>query len=322
MRVRFPRLGAFAISGILAASVVCASAEEYPDRPVKVVLAGSSDVTLRLFTDRMQESLGQPFVVDRKPGAGGEVAAKSVASARPDGYTLLYATSLYTLNTALGLAGYDIVKDFEPISLFGISPFTLLVHPSVPAKSVEELIALAKEKPGTLNCGSASVGSPGHLGCEMFNSMAGVKTVHVPFKSLSAALSALLGGHVQMMFSVSINARPQTDAGALRALAVTTPTKSQIVPDLPTMNATLPGFVITGWSSLVAPAGTPKPITKKLNAAVTRLLKDPSFGPTITSKSGQEPPGIYTSEQFRTFIKDDLVRWNKLIDKAGVERGK
>jgi len=303
-------------------TMAAAIAQDFPTRAIRVLIGPSSEVTLRLFADRMHGVIGQPMVVEQRPGAGGEVAAKAVAAAEPDGYTLLYATSSYTLNTALGFAGYDFVREFEPISLFGVSSFTLLTHPSVPAKNVQELIAFAKENPGALNCGSSGIGTPAHLGCEMFNAMAGVKTQHVPFRNVNAAVTALLGGHVQMIFGVSVNGRQHVESGKLRGLAVTTPKPARVAPGLPTMNSILPGFIITGWGALVAPAGTPKPVISKLNAAVTSLIKDPVFGPTIPERTGQELPDIHSPEEFRSFIKEDIDRWNRLIDQAGVSRSK
>jgi tripartite-type tricarboxylate transporter receptor subunit TctC len=221
----------------------------------------------------------------------------------------------------MGFAGYDFVNDFAPIALFGITPFTLLVHPSVPAKTVQELIAYVKSKPGEINCGSSGFGTPPHLGCEMFNALAGVKTVHVPFRNVSAALNGILGNQVQMFFSVSINANSLVEAGSLRALAVTTPKASRIAPGLPTMDSAIPGFIITGWGSLVAPAKTPKPIVEKMNKEVMAVLRDPKLESKFLV-TGMEPSEVTTPDQFRAFIKEDIDRWNKLIDKAGVQRGK
>jgi tripartite-type tricarboxylate transporter receptor subunit TctC len=298
-----------------------APAQDYPNRAIRVVVGPSSEVTVRLIADRLHNVLGQAIIIENRAGGGGEVAAKSVSSSPPDGYTLLYATSSYTLNTALGYAGYDFVKEFEPIALFGITPFTLVVPPSLPVKNVQELIALAKSKPGELNCASSGVGTPPHLGCEMLNAMAGVKVVHVPYRNVNAAVNGMLSGQVQMLFSVSINAKPQIEAGTLRGLAVTTPKPSRIVPGLPTMDSVIPGFIITGWGSLVAPAGTPKAVIDKLGAAVQKELKDPEFAQKVTA-SGQEPSGVETPEQFRAFIKEDIDRWNRVIDRAGVKRGR
>jgi tripartite-type tricarboxylate transporter receptor subunit TctC len=305
----------------MATGLVALAADNYPSRAIRVLVGPSSEVAVRLVADQLHPRIGQPLVIESRPGGGGEVAAKAVSTADPDGYTLLYATSSYTLNTAMGFAGYDFVNDFAPISLFGITPFTLLVHPSVPAKSVKELIAYAKSKPGEINCGSSGFGTPPHLGCEMFNAMAGVKTVHVPFRNVSAALNGILGNQVQMFFSVSINARPLVEAGSLRALAVTTPRASRIAPNLPTMDSAIPGFIITGWGSLVAPAKTPQPIVAKLNKEVMGVLRDPALQ-TKFLVTGMEPSEVTSPDDFKAFIKEDIDRWNGLIDKAGVTRGK
>lgn len=297
------------------------AADNYPSRPIRVLVGPSSEVGVRLIAEYLHPRIGQPLVIESRPGGGGEVAAKSVSTADPDGYTLLYATSSYTLNTAMGFAGYDFVNDFAPIALFGITPFTLLVHPSVPAKTVQEFVAYVKSKPGEINCGSSGFGTPPHLGCEMFNALAGVKTVHVPFRNVSAALNGILGNQVQMFFSVSINAMSLVEAGKLRALAVTTPKASRIATGLPTMSSAIPGFIITGWGSLVAPAKTPKPITEKMNKEVMTVLRDPELQSKFLV-TGMEPSEVTTTDEFRAFIKEDIDRWNKLIDQAGVERGR
>jgi tripartite-type tricarboxylate transporter receptor subunit TctC len=313
---------AAAVMLLMLAAVPPAQAQQYPTRPIRVIVGPSSDVTARLVADRLHPALGQPVIIENRGGGGGEIAAKAVSTADPDGHTLLYATSSYTLNTALGLASYDFANDFEPVSLFGISSFTLLVHPSVAASTLPELIALAKAKPGEINCASSGIGTPAHLGCEMFNSLAGVRTVHVPFRDVNAAVNALLSGYVQMLFAVSSNARPPVESGLLRPLAVTTPAPSRTMPNIPTMvQAGLSDFIITGWGSLVAPARTPKAVTEKLNIEVQRLLRDPVIGPRI-EQSGMESSGVETPDQFREFIKNDIDRWNRLIDLTGVARGK
>ena len=321
MRVQLPSAALIAAIA-LAATTVVAVAQDYPNRPVRVVIGPSSEVALRLVGERLHRSLGQPFVVESRPGGGGEVAAKSVSAADPDGYTLLYATSSYTLNTALGLATYDFVKEFEPVSLFGISSFSLVVHPSVPAKNLQELIALAKSKPGELNCASSGVGTPAHLGCEMFNAMAGVKTVHVPFRNVNAAVNAVVSGYVQMLFAVSSNADPQIQSGVVRGIGITTEKRSRLYPDLPAINESgLPGFVITGWGSMMAPAGTPKPVIEKLNAEIQKILNDPAAKVRV-DQLGMEPSGVETPDQFRQFIANDIARFNRLIDVSGVKRGR
>jgi tripartite-type tricarboxylate transporter receptor subunit TctC len=306
---------------VAGTALIAFAADDYPNRPIRVLVGPSSEVANRLVGEKMQPRIGQALIVESRPGGGGEVAAKAVSSADPDGYTLLYATSSYTLNTAMGFAGYDFVNDFAPIALFGITPFTLLVHPSVPAKTVQELVAYAKANPGKINCGSSGFGTPPHLGCEMFNAMAGVKTVHVPFRNVNAAVNGILGNQVQMLFAVSINGKPQVEAGTLRGLAVTTPKPSRIAPGLPTMDSAIPGFIITGWGSMVAPAKTPAPIVAKMNKEVMAVLRDPALESRFLV-TGMEPSEVTTPDQFKAFIKEDIDRWNKLIDQAGVERGK
>lgn len=316
-RLKLAMLGLLGL--VCSASAV---AQDFPSRAIRVLIGPSSDVTARLVADRLHRAMGQPVIIENRPGGGGEVAAKAVSAADPDGHTLLYATSSYTLNTALQLAGYDFVKEFEPISLLGISSFMLVVHPSVPARNLQELIALAKSKPGELNCASSGVGTPAHLGCEMFNAMAGVKTVHVPFRNVNDAVNAIVSGYVQMLFAVSVNARPQVESNVLRAIALTTENPSKMYPGIPTIHQSgIPGFIITGWGSLVAPAGTPKAVTEKLNAEVQKILKDPDSKMRV-EQTGMEPSGVETTEQFRAFIASDIERWNRVIDRAGVKRGK
>jgi tripartite-type tricarboxylate transporter receptor subunit TctC len=311
-----------AIVTALAAAPSQSHADTYPSRPIRIIIGPSSDVTARIIADRLHQPLGQAVVVENHGGGGGEVAVKTVSAADPDGYTLLYATASYTLNTALGIASYNFVKDFEPIALFGISSFTLVVSPKLGVHNLKELIALAKAKPGTINCASSGIGTPAHMGCEMFNAMAGVKTVHVPFRDVNSGVNGMLGGYVQMMFVVTTNARPQVESKTLTAIAITSPKESSMLPGVPTMQeAGLPGFVITGWGSLVAPARTPKPVITRLNTEVEKLLHDPKIGPLIR-ETGMEDAGVETPEQFRTFIKNDVDRWNKMIDLSGVSRGR
>jgi tripartite-type tricarboxylate transporter receptor subunit TctC len=317
---RWPAAASAAAAMALSAAVVYA-ADSYPNRPIRVLIGPSSEVAIRLVGEKFLQRVGQPLIVESRPGGGGEVAAKAASVADPDGYTLLYATSSYTVNTALGLATYDFVNEFSPIALFGITPFTLIVNPSLPVKSVQELIAYAKAHPGEVNCGSSGVGTPAHLACEMFNAMAGVKTVHVPYRNVNAVINGILSSDVQMTFAVSINGKSQVEAGTLRGLAVTTPKASRIAPGLPTMDSVIPGFIVTGWGSLVAPAKTPKEVVEKMNKDVMGILRDPELSSKFLI-TGMEPSEVTTPDEFRAFIKEDIDRWNKLIDKAGVQRGK
>ena len=197
-------------------------AQEYPSRLIRVVVGPGPDIVARLFAPRMSEALGQQVVIEPRPGAGGVIAAQTIATAQPDGYNLLLATASYTINTALKTSPYDMRKDFAPIGRMSISPFVLVVHPSVPAKTVQELIALAKSKPGQLNYASSGIGTPPHLAGELFKAMAGIDIVHVPFREANSALNAVVGGNVQMMFSIATTAQSQIEAGTVRGLGVTT----------------------------------------------------------------------------------------------------
>jgi tripartite-type tricarboxylate transporter receptor subunit TctC len=311
---------AAALVGLLSlASAACA--ETYPSRPIRVILGPTPEATPRLITERLQKNLGQAVVLEPRLGAGGEVAAKVVSSADPDGYTLLYASSNFTLATALQLGSFDFAKDFEPIGLTGTSAYVLVASPDLPVKTPADLIALAKSKPGELNCGSSGMATPGHLSCEMLKSMAGMDIVHVPFRNAAASMNALMANQVQLAVTVSTAARGQIEAGTIRGLAVTTDEPSSLVPGLPALQATIPGFVVHGWGSLVAPKGTPKPIIDKLNAALMQVLQDPDVRDKLLF-AGLQPAKKHSPEEFGAFIRAEIDRWNKTIDTAKVARGK
>lgn len=314
---------------LLSAAIFCAAAalapvhaQEFPSKPIKIINGPSPDTLPRLFADKLNKAWGAAVVVEPRPGAGGEIAAKTVATADPDGHTLLFATSSFTLNTALQLAGYDFVKDFSPIAIVAVYPFVLIVNKDVPANSVEELVALARAKPGELNCGSAGQGTAPHLACELFNRIAGVKTVHVPFREANASMNALLGNHVQMSFAVSTTARAQIQGGTVRALGLTSARSRSLFPGLPTLDeAGLKGFDLRGWGGLVAPAGPPAPVLGKLNAAIAEQARAADVQASL-ERLGAESPPPYTLAETATFIADDIAGWNKIIDAGGVTRGR
>src|SRR5215469_10632397 len=206
-------------------------AQDFPNRPIKLVVGPSPDVFSRIIAEHLQQAWGQPVVVEPRPGAGGKLAAAAVAGAEPDGHTLLFATPTYTLNAAMKLASYDLVKEFEPVSIIGLISYALVVHPSVPARSVAELVALAKARPGALNCASAGIGTVPHLACETLNKSAGVNVVHGPYRDGNAAMMGTVGGTVQMFVAVSTVARAQILSGTVRGLAVTTAQRSTLLPD-------------------------------------------------------------------------------------------
>jgi tripartite-type tricarboxylate transporter receptor subunit TctC len=235
-------------------------------------------------------------------------------------HTLLFATPTYTLNAAMKLASYDLVKEFEPVSIIGLISYALVVHPSVPARSVAELVALAKARPGALNCASAGIGTVPHLACETLNKSAGVNVVHVPYRDVNAAMMGTVGGTVQMFVAVSTVARAQILSGTVRGLAVTTAQRSTLLPDLPTMvESGYPNFVMPGWGGFLAPAHTPKEIVQKLNAEMRRAVLKPDVQQRLLTV-GMETPPAYAPAQVGEFIGNDVARWTQLVEAVGLEK--
>jgi tripartite-type tricarboxylate transporter receptor subunit TctC len=297
-----------------------AHGQDYPNRAIRIIVGPSPDIFSRIIAEHLQTAWGQPVVVEPRPGAGGKLAANAVATAVPDGYTLLFATPTYTLNTAMKLASYDLMQEFGPVAIMGLISYALVVHPSVPAKSVSELVAYAKAHPGKLNCASAGIGTVPHLACELLNKSAGIDIVHVPYRDVNSGIVATVGGVTQVFFGVSTNAKPQIDAGALRGLAVSTADRSLLLPNLPTMaEAGFPDFVMPGWGGLIAPAGTPKAVVDKLNREIQRALDRPELKQRMINV-GMEPPPHYAPAQFREFIAGDIARWTKFVNAVGLDK--
>jgi len=304
---------------IAVSAATRAQAQDFPNRPVKIVVGPSPDVFSRIVAEHLQEVWKQPVVVESKPGAGGKLAVASVTGARPDGHTLLFATPTFTLATAMRLATYDFAKDFSPAASMGVIAYTLVVSPSVQANSVADLVALAKQEPGKINCGSAGYGTVPHLACETFNKVAGVQVVHIPYNSVNAAMLGVMGSQVQMFVAVSTVAKQQIAAGTVRGLAVTTAQRSVLLPQVPTLaESGFPTFVMPGWGGLMAPAGTPKPIVDKINADVQRAVQDPKVAEKLLAV-GMEPPPAMPASAFRDFIKEDIARWTSMVDAVGLE---
>jgi tripartite-type tricarboxylate transporter receptor subunit TctC len=317
---RLGRVGAAALGLCATIAATLAQAQEFPNRPVKIVVGPSPDVFSRIVAEHLQEAWKQPVVVESKPGGGGKLAVAAVTGARPDGHTLLFATPTFTLATAMRLATYDFVKDFAPAALMGVIAYTLVVSPSVPANSVAELVALAKQKPGEINCGSAGYGTVPHLACETFNRAAGVQVVHIPYNSVNAAMLGVMGNQVQMFVAVSTVAKQQIAAGTVRGLAVTTAQRSVLLPQLPTLaESGFPSFVMPGWGGLMAPAGTPKAVVDKINADVQRAVQDPKVAEKLLAV-GMEPPPKMPAGAFADFIKEDIARWTGMVDAVGLEK--
>jgi tripartite-type tricarboxylate transporter receptor subunit TctC len=317
-----------ALVGLVTACAVVAAAparaDTFPTRTVKLVVpfpaGGPLDVTGRAIAQKLTEAWGQSVIVENKAGAGGNIGADFVAKSPPDGYTVVMgALSTHAVNPSLyPKMPYDAQKDFAPITLVAITPNVLVVNPSLPVHSVQELIAYAKAHPGKLSFGSGSIGSAGHLAGELFKVDTGVDMVHVPYKGAAPAMQALLAGDTQLMFDNLASAMSQVKAGKLRALAVTTAERSKLVPDLPTMaEAGVPGFDISTWYGLLAPAGTPPDVVAKWNADVTKILSAPEMRERLAAQGAEAAPD--TPADFAKFIAAELVKYARIVKASGAK---
>ena len=312
-------LAAFA----LAACAVAASAQSYPSKPIRVIIgfpAGSAgDTQLRLVGQKLTETWGRPVVVDARPGASGNIAAELLVKSTADGYTLLYFPAALAINPSLfPTVPYDLTKDFTPVTLLASFPLVVVVHPALPAKNIAELIALAKAKPGAIHFASIGNASPPHLAGELFNQLAGVRMVHVPYKGSGPAQNDLMGGHVQLMFDTAVAAMPHAKAGRTRALAVTTKNRSSLLPDLPSLDeAGLKGYDLYGWGGLVGPAGMPAGITLKLQQEIAKALRQPDVNEKLAAL-GAEPSGM-PPQEFGRFILSEATKWKKLVVSTGAK---
>jgi tripartite-type tricarboxylate transporter receptor subunit TctC len=296
-----------------------AQTQEFPTRPIKIIVGPSPDVFSRIVAEHLKDAWGQPVVVEPKPGAGGKIAVNDVLAAPADGYTLLFTTPTYTLNTAMRVATYDLIHDFSPVALAGLISYALVVNPNVPAKSVAELVAYAKQNPGKLNCASAGIGTVPHLACEYLNNVARTSITHVPYRDVPSGMMATVGNVTQMFFGVATNAKPQLEAGALRGLAVSTAQRSLLLPDLPTMiESGYPTFEMPGWGGFIARAGTPPAIVAKLNQEIRRAVAQPDLQKKLIA-AGMEPPPDYGPDHVGQFIADDIARWTKFVNAVGIE---
>jgi tripartite-type tricarboxylate transporter receptor subunit TctC len=294
----------------------------YPNRAVRVVVpfppGGGTDIISRTVAQRLSETWGQPVIIDNRGGANGIIGTDLGAKAKPDGYTLLVVIATHAINPSLyRKLPYDTATDFVPITLMAQYPFILTVHPSLPAKTVREFIALAKTKPGQLSYASSGNGSGPHLGFELFKSVARIDVVHVPYKGAGPANVDLISGQVQAMFNNFLAAMPQIKAGRLRVLAVTSAKRSPVMPELPTLaESGLPGFEVTGWYALLAPAGTPRDIAGKVQADVAGALRVPAVHSRLSSE-GAEPVGS-TPDQFAKFLAAEIRKWSTVVRDAKV----
>jgi tripartite-type tricarboxylate transporter receptor subunit TctC len=310
-------------AGTYAGFVVPARAQQsYPTRAVRLIVASSPgsgvDIVSRIVAQKLTAGLGQQVIVENRAGAGGNIGAEIAARSPADGYTLFMGTPAHAINASLfsGLK-YDIVRDFSPVSLVSTGQYVVIVHPSVPARTTKELIALARRKPGDLAYGSAGPGNSTHLTGELFNSVAGTKMLHVPYKGSGPALVDLMSGQLQVMFANLTAGLPHIRTGRVRALAVTGPRRSPLLPELPTVSESgLPGFAVTSYFGLLVPAGTPPAVIVKLESETVKAVHAPDVQSTLAAE-GAEPAGSSPAD-FAAFIKSEISRWAKVVKIAGL----
>lgn len=299
-----------------------AGAQTYPTRTVRLIdgfsPGGSTDIVGRLIAQKLSDSFGQPVVVENRPGASGIVATEMVAKSAPDGHVALIVPLTFSVNPSLYKLPYDPVKDLAPVTLVASAPLMLVVHPSVPAKSVAEFIAYAKANPGALHFGSGGVGSTPHLAGEMLKSMAGIQATHVPYKGGGPALADLAGGQIQFMLENIPSTAPYVSSGKLRALAVTDLKRSPVLPDVPSLDESgLKGYQIVGWNGLFLPGGTPPAIVDKLHAEVAKALAQPDVKERL-AKMGFDGVGD-TPQHFAAFVHAEIAKWAKVVKDAGIK---
>jgi tripartite-type tricarboxylate transporter receptor subunit TctC len=326
IRFHFPsrrRLLAAAGAALCLAAPVLAQAQAYPNKPVKLVVpyppGGPTDIVARLVAQKLSDAMGQQFIIDNRPGAGGNPGAELVARSPADGYTLVVATTAHAINPSLFKnLGYSLSKDFAPVSQLTSGPLVIVANPQLPAKNVAELIALAKAKPGELNFASSGNGQSTHLSAELFAAMAGVKMNHIPYKGSAPALTDTMGGQTQLMFDTMLSAMPHVKAGKLKALAVTSATRSPVAPEVPTVaESGLPGYEAIAWNGLLAPAGTPPEVLARLSAELKKVLAAPDV------KDKFEAQGFAAAwnspDDFGRFMTAEVDKWAKVVKVSGAK---
>jgi len=319
--LRFVGLAFFAM--VLFTVGSSAFAQDYPSKPIRFIVVfspgGSTDILGRAIGQKLSESWSQPVVIDNRPGGGGVIGTEMAAKAEPDGYTILMVSASHAFNPSIySKLPYDSIKDFVPVTNAAYVPNVILVHPSVPAKSLQELIALAKAKPGELNFSSAGKGSAIHLATELFMMMTGIKMTHIPYKGGGQAVVDLMGGQVHLMFANLASSYSYVKSGKLRALAVTTSKRCPVYPDIPTVaEAGVPGYEFISWFGVLTPAKTPKLVVTKLNNEIVKILRKPDMMDRL-QKIGMEIIAD-TPEQFAAFINAEMIKWAKVIKESGAQ---
>jgi tripartite-type tricarboxylate transporter receptor subunit TctC len=297
--------------------------DSWPSRPIRFILpfppGGGTDILGRLIAERLTANLGQPVVTENRGGAGGNVGAEAAAKSAPDGYTIVLVAPSLTISPSLySKLNYDPVKDFAPVSLVATVPNVMVTNPAVPANTLAEFIRLAKSKPGEMNFGSGGSGTSNHLAGELFNLVAGVKLVHVPYKGVNLAMNDVLSGRIQLVVIGIPATVPNIKAGKLRALALVAPRRSPVLPDVPTVaEAGLPNFEVTTWYGILAPAGTPKAIVVRLNAELAKIMHSPELKERLDALATD--PVTSTPEEFAGLIKREIVKWREVVREAGLK---
>jgi tripartite-type tricarboxylate transporter receptor subunit TctC len=300
------------------------AADSYPSRPVKIIVpfaaGGPADVYARVLGARLEKALGQAFVIEDMPGGGSIVGTAAVAKSQPDGYTLLMMSNTHTVNESLIKdKPFQLMRDFVPVAPINYSDLVLVVHPSVPVKTVKELIALAKAKPGVLNYASSGPGTPYHMAGELFKAMAGVNIVHIPYKGSSGARTDVLGGQVQMMFDAITTMAPHVEAGKVRALGTTGKVRSSVLPNVPTISeAGVPGYEAVIWLGIMAPKGTPEAVVERLNAEIRKAVASPDLE-AEWKKQGAVPMSM-SPEEFDKYLQADIKKWARVVKISGARQ--
>ncbi|HSQ05224.1 MAG TPA: tripartite tricarboxylate transporter substrate binding protein [Burkholderiales bacterium] len=297
-----------------------APAQSYPDRPVRLIVGfppgGAADILGRIAAQHLTDALGQQVVVDNRGGAGGLIATELAAKGSPDGYTLLFTSIPHVINPHLyRKVTYDAVRDFTPVVLFVTVPLMLAVNPALPVKSVKELIAYAKARPGQVNYASGGSGASSHLAMELFKTMAGIELNHIPYKGTGPLITDLIAGQVSITIASAVPLIPQVKAGRLRGLATTGAKRSAAFPDVPTIGETVPGYEVTNWFGILAPAGTPRAIALQLNGALNKALQRPDVKDLLIARGAD--PGGGTPDDFGKIIKADFAKWAKVVKASG-----
>lgn len=316
------RIACIVLVAALPGQLVAQSAiEAYPTKPMRLIVplapGGSMDITARRIALKLTDNLGQAIVVDNRGGAGGSIGAELAAGAPPDGYTLVMMSATAVIRPLMYQVRYDLFRDFETISQVTTTSLVLMVHPSIPAKSVSQLVTHAKSNPGKLNYASGGAGSLLHLSTELFKASTAIEIVHIPYKGLGAAYSDLVAGHIQVAFGNIVSASPHVRAGRLRALAVSSAQRAKAMPELPTLaEAGVPGFDVTQWNGVLAPARTPRPIVERLNQEIVKVLRQPDLAKGFAA-DGAEAVGS-SPQQFAAHIKAEHDKWAKVINERGI----